>query len=66
MSEPTIGYTLTCPHCGSNNTYYSALHQAWQCQDEDCGELFSLSDVEEETAMATKSGLDKIYGEEED
>ena len=32
------GYTLTCPECLGNDTYYSCLEEGWLCLD--CGTVF--------------------------
>lgn len=46
--EPTIGLTLNCPGCGSDETYFSAYHQAWVCQRPNCGKTFTFEDTKKE------------------
>lgn len=46
--EPTIGFTLICPGCGKDETYFSATYQSWVCQRKICGKTFNLEDTKKE------------------
>ena len=47
--EPTIGLTLNCPDCGSDETYFSATYQAWVCLNKRCSrKTFTFDDTKKE------------------
>lgn len=66
------GFTLTCPHCGTTETYYSCFIQNWWCTH--CGVEFSRpnseqDDVNKLLAFLQNNQIDEVrslgYSEEQ-